>query len=109
MKRYVTKIVFQDSELVYMLVSEHPEELRRLFESFPDPECFNAGECMKWIRDHDVYVNIYLDCRGSFEADLEKEIRTNELKQMGKYYSVEEMREDFRKNRLEAYDLDSKM
>ena len=28
---------------------------------------------------------------------------------MGKYYSPEEMWEDFRKNRLEAYDPDSKM
>ena len=109
MKKYVTEIVFQDSKLVYMLVSEHPEELRRFFESFPDTECLNVGKCMKWIRDHDVYVNIYLDGRGSFGADLEKGIRTRELKRMGKYYSLEEMREDFRKNRLKAYDPDSKM
>lgn len=73
MKKYVTEIAFQDSKLVYMMVSEHPEELRRFFESFPDPECFNAGKCMKWIRNHDIYVNIYLDGRGRLMLILKKE------------------------------------
>lgn len=103
MKKKIIELTFKDSGLVYMLVSERSEELEDFLDTFHDTSCFRADDCVRWIGDHDVYVNIYLDEKGSIKTDLEKKMLTRELKRLGKYYSLEEMRKDFRKNMLEAY------
>ena len=101
MKKQIVQISFEDNNLVYMLVSEQPEELDEFFKIFCDTFCFYAGGFMKWTRQHDVKVNKYQDGKGDMDSNIEVDIRTIELKNMGKYYSWEEVQENFEQDRLE--------
>lgn len=58
MKKQIVQISFGDNNLVYILVSEQPEELDEFFKVFCDTSCFYASEFMKWLREHDEFSTL---------------------------------------------------